>query len=389
VLLADPIPQLSGGSMFRFRRWLLCATLGFGLKLGATPPLTTIQDVLFNSDGSRFNGVLTISWQSFEASDTSDIAASSERLQIANGILYVQLVPTTNAVTPAIYTVQYNSNSSTVYTEAWAVPPSRTPLRVLDVRLAPGTVTGSAPTPSSPPVTPSPGSTPPAADTTSLPISSVTGLQAALNIRPTEGTSFAVSRAAVIDSTGAIDGATGNLSDCLHVDGTTGACGATSSGTGSGTFVDAEFPSGTINGTNTIFTLANVPAPSTSLALFRNGLLLDQGNDYTLASNTITFLAGAVPQPTDVLLASYRVSVTITGVGFVDQETPSGAINASNASFTLSQVPSPASSLVVFRNGLRMTSGLDYTASSNTVTFGSSYVPQIGDILLCSYRVAQ
>jgi len=88
--------------MFRFRRWLscatlLCATLGFGLKLGAQPPLTTIQDTLFNSDGSRFNGVVTISWQSFEASDGSEIAASSVRLPIVNGLLYVQLVPTTTA----------------------------------------------------------------------------------------------------------------------------------------------------------------------------------------------------------------------------------------------------------------------------------------------------
>ncbi len=372
--------------MFRFRRWLLCATLGFGLKLGATPPLTTIQDVLFNSDGSRFNGVLTISWQSFEASDTSDIAASSERLQISNGILYVQLVPTTNADTPVVYLVQYNSNGSTVYTEAWGVPPSSTSLRVRDVRLAPGTVTGSAPTPSSPPV--SPGSTPPGQTTTVL-ISDVTGLQTALDIRPTEGTSFAVSRAAVIDSTGAIDGATGNLTDCLHVDGTTGACGSTGGGTGTGTFIDAEFPAGIMNGTNTIFTVMNVPAPLSSMELFRNGLLLKQGNDYTLAGNAITFLSGAVPQPTDVLVASYRVSVTITGVGFVDLETPSGAVNGSNAIFTTSQVPSPSGSLVVFRNGLRMTSGLDYSASNNTITFGSSFVPQTGDILVCSYRVAQ
>jgi len=193
----------------------------------------------------------------------------------------------------------------------------------------------------------------------------------------------------VIDSTGAIDGATGNLSDCLHVDGTTGACGATGGGTGSGTFVDAEFPAGTMNGTNAVFSLMNVPAPSSSLEMFRNGLLLKQGNDYTLAGNTITFLSGAVPQAADVLVASYRLSVTITGVGFVDLETPSGAINGSNTSFTLSQVPSPAGSLVVFRNGLRMTSGLDYTASSNTVSFGSAYIPQTGDILLCSYRVAQ
>ena len=55
------------------------------------------------------------------------------------------------------------------------------------------------------------------------------------------------------------------------------------------TFVDGEVPAGTINGTNDAFTLANVPNPSTSLALFRNGLLLTQGGDYTLSSNSITF----------------------------------------------------------------------------------------------------
>lgn len=375
--------------MYGFRRWLLCATLGFGLRLGATPPLTTIQDVLFNSDGSRFNGVLTISWQSFEASDTSNIAASVEQLQITNGILYVQLVPTTDADTPAIYTVQYNSNGSTVYTEAWAVPPSSSSLRVRDVRVAPGTVTGSAPTPSSPPAPPSPSTTPPG-QSTSLQITDITGLQSALNIRPTEGTSFAVSRAAVIDSTGALDGATGNLSDCVHVDGTTGPCGTVSGGsTGSGTFVDAEFPVGTMDGTNAAFTLANAPAPPASLELFRNGLLLSQGNDYTLSGNAVTFLTASVPQPGDTLLASYRLSVTITGVGFVDMETPSGTIDGNNASFTLSQVPNPSGSLEVFRNGLRLTSGLDYTASNNTLTFASSYVPQIGDVLVCSYRVAQ
>jgi hypothetical protein len=372
--------------MFRFRRWLLCATLAFPLKLGATPPLTTVQDVLFNSDGSRFNGVIAISWQSFEASDTSNIAASSERLQIANGILYVQLVPTTNADTPAVYTVQYNSGGSTMYTETWAVPPSSTPVRVRDVRLAPGTVTGSASTPSSPPPS---GSVTPPGDTTTLQITDITGLQNALNVRPTEGTAFAVSRAAVIDSTGAIDGATGNLSDCLHVDGTTGPCGSGGGGAGSGTFVDAEFPTGAINGTNPVFLLANAPAPASSLAMFRNGLLLDQGNDYTLSGNSVTFLGAAVPQAGDVLLASYRISVTISGVGFVDMETPSGSVNGSNTSFTLSQVPNPAGSLEVFRNGIRLTSGLDYTDSNNTVTFSASSVPQVGDVLLCSYRIAQ
>jgi hypothetical protein len=379
--------------MFGFRRWLLCAavlctTLAFAAKLGATPAVTTVQDTLFNSDGTRFNGVITISWQSFEASDASDIAGSSIRLQIINGLLYVQLVPSTTAVSPVIYTVQYSNGGASVYTEAWAVAPSSTPLTVASVRLAPGTVTGAG----SPPVTPptggssSGGSTPPGQ--TNLGIANISGLQAALNVRPVEGSSFAVARAAVIDSTGAIDGATGNLGDCLHVDGTSGPCG-TGGTSGSGTFVDAEVPSGAINGSNTSFTLANIPAPATSLELFRNGLLLQQGNDYTISTNTVTFLSSAVPQTSDILLASYRVSVTMSGVAFVDMETPAGAVNGVNASFTLSQVPSPASSIAVFRNGMRLTSGLDYTISTNALTFASGNIPQSGDVVLCSYRVAQ
>ena len=205
-----------------------------------------------------------------------------------------------------------------------------------------------------------------------------------------QGSAFAVSRAAVIDPTGALDGATGNLSDCVHVDGTTGPCGAASSGgTGSVTFVDAEFPAGAMDGTNTAFTLANAPAPPASLQLFRNGMLLKQGNDYTVSGNALTFLSGSAPQPADELIASYRVSVAIPGLGFVDQETPAGTIDGNNSSFTLSQVPNPAGSLEVFRNGLRLTSGLDYSASNNAVTFASADVPQIGDVLLCSYRVAQ
>jgi hypothetical protein len=70
-------------------------------------------------------------------------------------------------------------------------------------------------------------------------------------------------------------------------------------------------------------------------------------------------------------------------------ETPAGAVNGRNASFTLSQVPSPASSVAVFRNGMRLTSGLDHTISTNALTFASGDIPQSGDIVLCSYRVAQ
>ncbi len=350
--------------MFRFKPCLLCV-LAFSMRLGATPPLTTISDTLFNADGTYFNGVVVISWPSFEASDTSNIAASSQNVTINNGILYVQLIPTTNANTAAVYTVQFTSLGVTQFTEAWAVAPSDFPLRVRDVQLAPGSVSGSAP-----------------AAVTLISIADVTGLQSALNVRPPEGTSFGISRSAVIDATGAIDGAAGNLSDCLHVDGTSGPCSSTSV-----TFIDGEVPSGTINGSNTIFTLANIPNPAISLALFRNGLLLTQGGDYTLSSNAITFLAGAVPQTNDVLAAFYRLSVSIPGVGFVDQVAPSGAINGVNPVFTLAQAPSPSTSLALYRNGLLMTAGVDYTLSGAVITFMTGLAPQTSDTLSCSYRI--
>jgi hypothetical protein len=345
--------------------WALC-TFALSSTLGATPPLTTVSDTLFNADGTYFNGVVIVSWPSFEASDTSNVAAGTDNIPV-NGILYVQLVPTTNADTAAIYTIQYTSFGVTQFSEAWAVPPASTlPFRVRDVRLAPGSVSGSAP-----------------AAATIITIGDVTGLETALNVRPPAGTAFTISRSAVIDATGAIDGALGNLSDCLHVDGTSGPCT-----TASTTFVDNEVPAGTINGTNDAFTLANVPNPSTSLALFRNGLLLTQGGDYTLSSNAITFATGATPQLTDILAASYRLSVSIPGIGFVDQQTPTGAANGVNAVFTLSQAPSPSTSLAVYRNGILLTNGVDYTLSGAVITFVTGLLPQSTDILLCSYRIA-
>ncbi len=358
--------------MFRFRPWLLCvtllSTLALSSKLGATPPLTTISDTLFNADGTLFNGVVIISWPSFEASDTSNVAAGTDNIAVSSGNLYVQLVPTTNADTAAVYTVQYTSFGVTQFSEAWAVPPaSILPFRVRDVRLAAGSVSGSAP-----------------AAATIITIGDVTGLQSALNVRPASGTAFTISRSAVIDATGAIDGATGNLTDCLHVDGTSGPCASVST-----TFVDGEVPAGAINGSNAAFVLANVPNPPTSLALFRNGLLLTQGGDYTLSSNAITFLTGAVPQPNDVLAAYYRLSVIIPGVSFVDQQAPTGVINGVNAVFTLAQSPSPTTSLALYRNGLLLTVGVDYTLSGAIITFTPGLVPQSSDTLSCSYRITQ
>ena len=54
-------------------------------------------------------------------------------------------------------------------------------------------------------------------------------------------------------------------------------------------YADAIVPSGTLDGVNTIFTLPNTPNPLDSLQLFYNGLLLDQGVDYSINTNNITY----------------------------------------------------------------------------------------------------
>jgi hypothetical protein len=75
----------------------------------------------------------------------------------------------------------------------------------------------------------------------------------------------------------------------------------------SGNVILSEVPSGTVNGVNAAFTLANTPVAGT-VQLYKNGVRQQVGgaNDYTIATNTITFVAGNLPQTGDILLADYR-----------------------------------------------------------------------------------
>jgi len=70
-------------------------------------------------------------------------------------------------------------------------------------------------------------------------------------------------------------------------------------------FVDDETPSGSCNGSNQTFTLANTPNPSTSLLLRYNGQIVEPGGaDYTLSSATITTVFTC--KSGDILRAAYR-----------------------------------------------------------------------------------
>jgi hypothetical protein len=269
---------------------LICAAAG---TAAAMPPLTTIQDQLFRADGTPVNGTLIISWKAFVASDNSNIPTNSIRVPVSGGTLRVRLTPTTTAQTAARYLVQYLIDGKLNDVNVWAVPPSSTPLTVHGVTVTPpatGSGTGSGS-----------GSGGTVTTQTTVQMTDVVGLTDALAERPTTGADFLVGRVLVPDINGALTGLMGTPDQCVRGDGSLGPCGA------SLVFVDLETPTGTIDGTNTTFTLSNTPAPSASLLLFRNGLLQKAGVDYTLAGATVTFLVGSAPQPGDSVVASYRV----------------------------------------------------------------------------------
>jgi hypothetical protein len=340
----------------------------------AEPPLTLIQDILYKADGSRFHGLLIIEWKTFDASDQSVIARNQITQLVHNGVLSVRLVPTTTAATSTYYLVKYVTLGSLQFTEAWAVRPSTTPLKVADIRI-PDPILGPGEPPQARPIL----------------IEEVTGLRQELDARARIGSGYTTDRAAWITSSGELAGVSGAVADCVKVDGTSGPCGTGGGGptTPVPTFVDFETPAGLMDGSNAVFTLSQVPNPPESLQMFRNGLLQKQSVDFSLSGNAVTFIPAAVPTIGDILLASFRV----TGAGgspvpgFVDAETPSGVLDGSNLTFTLAQSPYPASSLVLFRNGLFQKSTVDYSVTGNTISFLPESAPQTGDILLASYRL--
>ena len=335
-------------------------------SLSAGPALTTIEDRLYQADGSKFEGVLFVQWKSFETGESINVPGSTVTARVVDGLVRIALVPTTTTTPPAYYRVHYNSNGLTDFVEYWAVPPSLSPVRVRDVRI-PGPLSMSQP-----PVPPI---------NTAILIPDISGLRDELDSRPIKGAGFTSGRAAVVNSEGALESALGSASDCVHVDGTSGPCG----GGGGVAFVDAETPAGAVDGSNATFTLAAIPQPMLSLKLYRNGLLQRANVDYTIAGGVLTMYP--VPQPGDVLASYYRTTDATAGTPrFMDNETPTGTTNGANRTFELSTAPVPAASLQLTRNGLLMRLGVDYDLAANTITFRIGAIPESADILRADYR---
>jgi hypothetical protein len=365
--MPGPASQSAAAGLFHLEdnyemRFTLIAVLAAAQIAAAAPALTYIQDTLYKADGTRFEGVAQIEWKSFLAADGSEVPQKNLSIKIVMGQLRVALVPTTNALRPVNYVVRFNSDGKTQFVETWAVPPSSVTLKLRDVRTqqpVAGEVTTGSGT-----------------------IADISGLRSELDVRPAKGAAYRAARTAVINTSGALDGALGNPADCVRVDGTSGPCGASAL-----TFVDSDVPAGPKDGVNRVFTLAGTPATAGSLHVFRNGMLLKQGAGYTLSGAVITMDPIETPQPSDTLEAWYRLpSAGTDTIQFAESETPGGAVDGTNGVFTLEVAPLPPASLQVYRNGLLQKAGLDFSLSGNTVTFLPVAIPQPGDVIQASYR---
>lgn len=108
--------------------------------------------------------------------------------------------------------------------------------------------------------------------------------------------------------------------------------------------------------------------------LFRNGILLTKGLDYTVSGQWIVLMSAQYIQPGDAFFA-------LIGTGGIECDTNAGTINgAVNGANPLFTMPAVWSQIMLFRNGVLLTEGLDFTRQSpNQVVIFS--LPLTGDIL--------
>lgn len=144
-----------------------------------------------------------------------------------------------------------------------------------------------------------------------------------------------------------------------------------------------EVPSGTVNGSNTSFTIASTPVTGT-LRVYVNGVRQKVTDDYTLSGTTITFVYA--PLTDSKLLVDYETNAGTYATGsadFVNNETPSGLVNGSNTSFTLANTP-VSGTLHLLRDGQEIYETNDWTISGATITMVAA--PVTGSVLRANYQ---
>lgn len=161
---------------------------------------------------------------------------------------------------------------------------------------------------------------------------------------------------------------------------------ATPSGGGGGTIAYSETPSGTVNGSNVTFTLANTPPAAAGVMVVLNGVVQYQGIDYTVSGTTITFTSA--PATGSSIFAYYGASGggagTVTSVSVVTANGVSGSVanSTTTPAITLSLgaiVPTSVNSVVISGSSTPTLAITGTTAVSGTNT-GDQTISLTGEV---------
>ncbi len=133
------------------------------------------------------------------------------------------------------------------------------------------------------------------------------------------------------------------------------------------------------------------PAPPSAGSITLSGDAAGPASATTVVAVRGVPFASAVPVDGQVYVwdsaQGAMVPRTINGA-YSDGEVPAGVIDGANRQFSLSQSPQPASSLLLYRNGILQRAGVDFTLSGQQITFCEMCTPLPGDILQAYYRWA-
>ena len=81
--------------------------------------------------------------------------------------------------------------------------------------------------------------------------------------------------------------------------------------------------------------------------------------------------------------ATTLANVDIVSGSFADDETPTGAVNGTNPTFTIANTPT-SGTLKVYEGGVRKLQTIDWSLSGTTITF--TYNPPNGSYVRVDYR---
>lgn len=144
-----------------------------------------------------------------------------------------------------------------------------------------------------------------------------------------------------------------------------------------------ETVGGTRNGTNTSFT---VTPGYDRIAVYLNGVLQVEGSDITFTGpgGLITYIGASIPDMDDTFIAyGWRIVQPYIQYAYAPiSEIPSGAMNGTNTTYSLSITPTV---MMLFMNGQMLAEDVGYTRVSNIITMQSGYIPFSGDSLYAFY----